>query len=77
MTTNDFVNTSEIDVTVIEFDQDENQVGTDTITFGGPFAAGQAFTGEPENTNGNTYSCKIADVSSSSPLTYTNESPVG
>lgn len=76
MTTNDFVNASEIAVTVIEFDQDGNQACTDTITLTGPFAAGQTFTGAPESTNGDTYSCDIADVSSDGPVTYINNSPV-
>jgi len=75
--TNDFVNASEIDVTVIDFDQNGNQVGTDTIKFSGPFAAGQTFKGEPDSTNGNTYSCEVASVSSGASVTYTNANPVG
>ncbi|HEX5292722.1 MAG TPA: hypothetical protein VFX25_27950 [Streptosporangiaceae bacterium] len=76
MATADYVAATGITVTVIDFGKSGAQVGIDTITFSGPFAAGQVFTGEPESTNGDTYSCGIASVSSDAPLTYDNLSPV-
>lgn len=78
LTTNTYVGAAQVEVSVIEFGQNDDQVGTDTITFGGPFASGQTFKAEPEETNGDTSSCEIANVGASdgSDVTYQNLSPV-
>lgn len=79
MRTKVFVPATGISVRVMEFGPHGTQDGTNTITFSGPFAAGQTFRARPWGmvTDPMDTTCQIASVKADVPLTYRNLSPVG
>lgn len=76
MATAQFIPATEIDVTVISFGPDRQQLGTQVIDLTGPFAAGQALHSGQIPDEGDITSCEIASVASDVPFEFKNDSPV-
>jgi hypothetical protein len=78
----DFVNDSTVDVTVLAFDTNGAQMGSQTVEFDGPFAGNQNFQQDATEfaNNGSQVigSCAIADVNGDgAQFNYSNLDPVG